>query len=533
MKVFNDRLLPRAKRSRDSIFTRISSSLPLLATKIKNMLANESGQVLPLALILLVLGGLLVVPTLSLMSTSLNANHQVDTKNLELYAADAGVEEVMWHIRYEPGFALPPVGEQHPIDVPSINGDTVTAVLERPDAGQSLKIISTATSPNGHSTTVVCYLDVSGGADIWDFALASLGGDINLFGNSETNDSDEVQQGNIYSNGDISVSGNAEVNGDASAVGDISTSNHGEINGDQVEGVLPLVPVTIDTPAFRAEAENIGCESTSCGGTSYPGDLTVNSSQTFPQINVTRDLTVQGICTVTFQNTVCVHRNMSIGGITTTTFNGPVIVNGNLTINPTGTVNFNGIVCVNGNVNISGNSNVHFNGPMCINGNLSRTGNGTMDFGPTCFIGGSLDIGGNTDVPIGDLLYVVGDITTAGNVDLTGGGHVFSETGDISLSGNDTLLADDVPFIMAISGNVDVTGNADPVSAIIYAPDGIISLLGNCHLIGCAVGSEVSGGGNSEITYLMDLRDRDDLPGRDGAGHGDGLGLQIRSYEIE
>jgi hypothetical protein len=499
---------------------------------LKRILKKEAGQALPMALILLVLGGLLVVPSLALMHTNLNANRTVNQSNLELYAADAGVEEVMWHIRYEPGFQLPVVGVQKPVTVPQINGTTVTAVLDRPVAGQPFRITSTATSPDGHSTTVVCFLDISGGgSDLWDYALASLGGDITLFGNSQTY-SDEVLNGNIYSNEDISVSGNAKVNGDASAVGDITVSQNGDINGEQAEGVAPLVPPVIDTLAYKAQAQNIGCEAISCGGTYYPLDLSISTTSTYPQINVTRDLTISGICTVTFQNKVCVGRNVSIGGITNVTFNGPVRVTGNLTINTNGTVNFNDIVCITGNVEIGGNSQVHFFGPMHINGNLHRNGNGTLSFGDTCFIGGNLNLEGNSDVPLGDTLYVVGSISTAGNVDLTGGGHIFAETGTISLAGNDTLTAAQLPFIMAIHGDVTITGNSNPVSAIIYAPEGNIALQGNCKLIGCAVGESVTGSGNSKIEYLMDLRDRDDLPGR-GESSSTGIGLNIRTYNIQ
>jgi hypothetical protein len=85
---------------------------------------------------------------------------------------------------------------------------------------------------------------------------------------------------------------------------------------------------------------------------------------------------------------------------------------------------------------------------------------------------------------------------------------------------------------MAINGNVSLTGN-NTTSAVIYAPEGSITLGGNSHLIGCAVGESVSGSGNSTVTYLMDLRDRDDLPGREEGGPGSGMGLTIRTYSIQ
>jgi hypothetical protein len=63
------------------------------------MLRKESGQVLPMALILMLLGGLVVVPTLSLATTNLKATTAVDQHTHELYAADAGIEDALWYLQ--------------------------------------------------------------------------------------------------------------------------------------------------------------------------------------------------------------------------------------------------------------------------------------------------------------------------------------------------------------------------------------------------------------------------------------------------
>ena len=64
----------------------------------KGKLKNEAGQALPMALIMLVLGGFLVVPTLALMTTNLTANRTVDTKTSAIYAADAGIQDALWKL---------------------------------------------------------------------------------------------------------------------------------------------------------------------------------------------------------------------------------------------------------------------------------------------------------------------------------------------------------------------------------------------------------------------------------------------------
>jgi len=59
---------------------------------------SEKGQALPIVLILLVVGGLLVAPSLNYAATSLNAGRIVKQNVRGIYAADAGVEHALWCI---------------------------------------------------------------------------------------------------------------------------------------------------------------------------------------------------------------------------------------------------------------------------------------------------------------------------------------------------------------------------------------------------------------------------------------------------
>lgn len=58
----------------------------------------ENGQALPIVLILLALGGLLLAPALGYASTTLKVDQIHEQKMAELYAADAGIEDVMHKI---------------------------------------------------------------------------------------------------------------------------------------------------------------------------------------------------------------------------------------------------------------------------------------------------------------------------------------------------------------------------------------------------------------------------------------------------
>jgi len=63
---------------------------------LKQMISSEKGQVLPLVLALLVFGGLVIAPSLSYATTSLNSGRMLEEGVNGVYAADAGVENTLW-----------------------------------------------------------------------------------------------------------------------------------------------------------------------------------------------------------------------------------------------------------------------------------------------------------------------------------------------------------------------------------------------------------------------------------------------------
>lgn len=84
----------------------------------KRLFRREHGQVLPLALAMLALGGLIIAPGLDYAGTSLKHTRLVDKGVKGLYAADAGIEKVLWALKR---------GEAAPTSLPgAVNGMTVT-----------------------------------------------------------------------------------------------------------------------------------------------------------------------------------------------------------------------------------------------------------------------------------------------------------------------------------------------------------------------------------------------------------------------
>ncbi|HEY31922.1 MAG TPA: hypothetical protein G4O10_02310 [Dehalococcoidia bacterium] len=77
-----------------------------MSRKIRNtlsriLLREERGQALILVLILFLLGCLTLPPLLSYMQTSVKSSRTYEKKTDELYAADSGIEDVLWQINNE------------------------------------------------------------------------------------------------------------------------------------------------------------------------------------------------------------------------------------------------------------------------------------------------------------------------------------------------------------------------------------------------------------------------------------------------
>lgn len=66
----------------------------------RKAIKEEAGAAFILVLILLLVGSVIITPLLSYIGTSLVANRLYETKANEIYAADSGIEDSLWQIRY-------------------------------------------------------------------------------------------------------------------------------------------------------------------------------------------------------------------------------------------------------------------------------------------------------------------------------------------------------------------------------------------------------------------------------------------------
>lgn len=157
-----------------------------------------------------------------------------------------------------------------------------------------------------------------------------------------------------------------------------------------------------------------------------------------------------------------------------------------------------------------------------IEGDLHISGDDYYDLGPA-HITGNLTISNNRTVRLTGTVWVDGTITMSGNTNIEGAEAVVA-VGDIQLTGDTKLDPGDIPLIISIDGNITTIGNSW-ISAILYAPNGNITLSGNSKVYGAVVGKSVSTTGNNTVEYPQGLGVTTDLPGSGG--------VNILSYTIQ
>lgn len=146
---------------------------------VKAVTRDQKGAALTLLLVLLVVGGVILTPLLGFMSTGLISGQLYERKTDELYAADAGVEDAIWRIRY--GNITFNGDDRAYLEPLTVNDKSVDVIVARENIGggcnevYKYEILSTAASDDGSNTTVdahlaLSYLDLS---SFLDYAIVS------------------------------------------------------------------------------------------------------------------------------------------------------------------------------------------------------------------------------------------------------------------------------------------------------------------------------------------------------------------------
>lgn len=93
---------------------------------------GESGQSFILVLVLLLIGGLMIPPLLSLVNTGLKSNQVYQQKTDELFAADTGIEDAFWKIKHDASLDALGYGDPYPYSLPQqVNGVPVNVTVTK------------------------------------------------------------------------------------------------------------------------------------------------------------------------------------------------------------------------------------------------------------------------------------------------------------------------------------------------------------------------------------------------------------------
>jgi len=129
----------------------------MLKRTLQKIILEQKGQTLPIVLVLMLLGGLLIVPTLNYASSTLRINQQVyETKTQSLYAADAGVEDALYKIVTDNATLPQTVGNNCTYEIPAtINDKEVKVEIMLEDEMEHffedlLDLTGLKVSPSGH-----------------------------------------------------------------------------------------------------------------------------------------------------------------------------------------------------------------------------------------------------------------------------------------------------------------------------------------------------------------------------------------------
>jgi len=496
---------------------------------LNKLIRGERGQALIIVLVLMLLGGLIIAPLLSYMSTGLWTGKVVyENRMMELYAADAGVENAIYFMKTNPGFPTPVT-----VPTPDVNSRTLDVNIETTTDPKVYKITSTATA-NDKSTTIVAYVGFPPG--LFDQALTTLDGDIYIENNITIGSSPDPHKGNVFAQSTDPTKGNIVaggktctslgspyIDGKAEATGCIGPNiqsyypkepGHAPID---FQSLINTLKSTIIDPA-KDEAQNVTPPAEPPGTITITGNWSPAAGTYNNSYHVTGNFSISSAGTVTIGGTLIVDGNFFVQNNSVGVFNGPVYVKGYATISASGgavqNIIFNDIVRIEGHLQVIPQSatrtytfwnNVYVGGYVRL-----QTGPMLIDFKGNLYAGGADQYNGyvlllqGSNLTFRGIVYAKDEGTGRGptnttikcsatTVNITGGGPIIG-TNKVNFEGGNAQVTK-IPLIMSEQGTgqgaILLTGTAD-FTVYLYAPYGEARL----------GGGSITGGVTAKSVYI-------------------------------
>jgi hypothetical protein len=289
-----------------------------MKTFVKKVTRDEKGAgVLALVLVLLVVGGLILTPLLGLMSTGLMAGQVYEKKTHELYSADAGVEDVIWRVLYEPipselweASDLPDWDVYRYPEPLSVGNKSVEVVVYRKDRDLTpcrgdftYRVLSTAVTD-----------DASGTAGIESATTVEAYVEPLVF---------DLLSGALVSSGDISFHRDCIVTGDVYYVGEIIGKDYTHTEGEEIQIPPDVFPTQAENEAFADELKEEALEGGTYNGTG--GNMNIDGSGDLGPIYVPGNLDISKDATINLKGVVYVKGHISCDNTLTITGNGSLV----------------------------------------------------------------------------------------------------------------------------------------------------------------------------------------------------------------
>jgi len=279
-----------------------------MKSAVKNLVKDEKGAALILALILLLVGGLITAALLGHMGAGLLAGQIYERRTVELYAADAGVEDAIWKLQHEKVAACAAQPIEPPYNI-NVNDKDVTVYIEYDIATGMYKITSVAMTDG----------DGSGGIAAIDSTTA-----VEAYVEAQTFD---LLGGALVSMSNIDFSKDCVVTGDVYYVGEITGSEYTHTDGEEIKVPLSAFPTQEQNEAFAQQFEDEAL----LGGTNL-GDMTIDSSTSLGPKYITGSLYIEMGVTVNLTGTIYVEGSITAKKDSAFTGSGSIVAVGDVTL---------------------------------------------------------------------------------------------------------------------------------------------------------------------------------------------------------
>jgi len=603
---------------------------------IKNLLVDQRGIAMPMALLLMAAAAFVVMPGLSATGSLLTISRNLEDKTKAYYSSEAGIAYSLWKFKQsaaEPSF---------PLVLNNINGGDVQLNLLKHEVAADNSVIYTvqAATVNGFisSSRIVVKIKKGGdqGNNLFDQAVVSLNGDISLSGGCNifsddvkiidycdsawTQDKSQPSKGISCS----SVSSPRETNvfydkGNSAEISIKSAAVVGKLAYKDISTVNLSSYKYVSLWIYSSVPLNAGdIYFIMATGSTLSGNIvTINIPAIAANTGTRIKLDIPDPSLFSTLNSIGVAQAVDKGAFdlfidnvlaTNSISNGDIYANGNINIEPsaqvfgnasaTGAVNVNtgggakvwgsqmpsappyvtqlidtslyyqqanikggtvyqnlnlnwnsgdlGQITVNNDMTVNWSSYTVIMGPAWIGHNLTISTDKIV-MGPV-YVGNDLYIGGSSQVTLKGTVWVGGKLTIANGAYIQGPYTIVANSIVISGSAQVELVRGNVPFLIALGttgedGNVvNITGSAS-TSAIIYAPNGTVSITGGVgangyNVYGSVVAKNVVMAGSTGVKYLTGLRTMPWDPGwglGPGPGSGSGLGgkVELTAYDFQ